>query len=62
MRNSQDNPVKVVLFVPDAQVTADAIVAGGGTIVEPAVRSAVYDNRLLIVTKDLDGYVLEIVQ
>ena len=61
-RNSKNNPVKVVLFVPDAQSTAEAVVAGGGTIVEPAARTAVYDNRLLIVAKDLDGYELELVQ
>jgi len=62
MRNSKDNPVKVVLMVPDAQMTADAVVAGNGTIVEPAKRSPVYDNRLLIVAKDADGYVIELVQ
>ena len=62
VRNSKDNPVKVVLFVPDAQKAADGLVAAGGTIVEPAKRTAVYDNRLLIVAKDLDGYVLELVQ
>jgi predicted enzyme related to lactoylglutathione lyase len=62
MRNSKDNPVKVVLFVPDAQATADAVTAAGGSIIEPAARSSVYDNRLLIVAKDLDGYLLELVQ
>jgi predicted enzyme related to lactoylglutathione lyase len=61
-RNSKDNPVKVVLFVPDAQAAADDIVSAGGFIVEEATRSPVYDNRLLIVAKDLDGYLLELVQ
>jgi predicted enzyme related to lactoylglutathione lyase len=61
-RISKDNPVKIVLFVPDAQADADAIVAAGGSIIEPAARSDVYDNRLLIVAKDLDGYLLELVQ
>lgn len=61
-RNSKDNPVKIVMFVPDAQATADAIVGAGGSIVAPAERTAVYDNRLLIVTKDLDGYMIELVQ
>jgi hypothetical protein len=36
--------------------------AAGGTIAQPAARSAVYDNRLLIVAKDPDGYLVEIVQ
>jgi predicted enzyme related to lactoylglutathione lyase len=62
MRNSKDNPVKVVLFVPDAQAAADKAMAAGGSIVQPAARSDVYENRLLIVTKDPDGYLVEIVQ
>jgi predicted enzyme related to lactoylglutathione lyase len=61
-RNSKDNPVKVVSFVPDAQAAADGVMAAGGTIVIPAERSPVYDNRLLIVAKDIDGYLLELVQ
>jgi predicted enzyme related to lactoylglutathione lyase len=62
MRNSKDNPVKVVLFVPDAQAAADKAMAAGGSIVQPAARSDVYENRLLIVSKDPDGYLVEIVQ
>lgn len=61
-RNSKDNPVKVVLFVPDAEAAANEVVAGGGSVLHPAERSAVYDNRLLVVTKDPDGYLLELVQ
>ncbi|MET0340273.1 MAG: hypothetical protein ABW252_04695 [Polyangiales bacterium] len=61
-RNSKDNPIKVVMMVPNAQAVADKVVAGGGTIVKPAERTPVYDNRLLIVAKDPDGYVLELVQ
>jgi hypothetical protein len=30
--------------------------------VKQAERSAAYDNRLLVVARDLDGYVLEIVE
>ena len=41
---------------------ADKVVAGGGTIVKQAERTPAYDNRLVIVAKDLDGYVLEIVE
>jgi predicted enzyme related to lactoylglutathione lyase len=62
MRNTQDNPVKVVLFVPDAQAVADKVMGAGGTVVQPAARSDAYDNRLLIVAKDPDGYLVEIVQ
>ncbi|MFM2420579.1 MAG: hypothetical protein RL385_5302, partial [Pseudomonadota bacterium] len=61
-RNSKDNPVKSVMFVPDAQAVADKVVAGGGTIAKPAARSPAYDNRLVIVAKDLDGYEIELVQ
>jgi predicted enzyme related to lactoylglutathione lyase len=62
MRNAKDNPVKVVIFVPDAKAMADKVSAAGGTIVKPAERSQAYDNRLLVVAKDLDGYILEIVE
>jgi catechol 2,3-dioxygenase-like lactoylglutathione lyase family enzyme len=62
MRNAKDNPVKVVLFVPDAQASADKLMAAGGTVTQPAARTAAYDNRLLIVAKDPDGYLVEIVQ
>jgi len=62
MRNSKDNPVKIVLFVPDAQTNADKVMAAGGSILQPAARSDAYDNRLLIVAKDPDGYLVEIVQ
>jgi predicted enzyme related to lactoylglutathione lyase len=62
MRNAKDNPVKVVIFVPDAKAMADKVVAAGGMIVKPAERTQVYDNRLLVVAKDLDGYILEIVE
>jgi catechol 2,3-dioxygenase-like lactoylglutathione lyase family enzyme len=62
MRNSKDNPIKIVLFVPDAQLVADKVMSAGGTIAQPAARSAAYDNRLLIVAKDPDGYLVELVQ
>jgi predicted enzyme related to lactoylglutathione lyase len=61
-RNSKDNPVKIVLFVPDAQAAADKVVAAGGTVSRPAVRTPVYENRKLVVAKDLDGYELELVE
>jgi predicted enzyme related to lactoylglutathione lyase len=62
MRNAKDNPVGVIIMVPDAKAMGDKVVAAGGTIVKPAERSPVYDNRLLVVAKDLDGYLLEIVE
>jgi catechol 2,3-dioxygenase-like lactoylglutathione lyase family enzyme len=61
-RNAKDNPVGIVLMVPDAKALADKVMAAGGTIVKPAERSAAYDNRLLVVAKDLDGYLLDIVE
>lgn len=61
-RNAKDNPVKVTLFVPDANAIAEKVMAAGGTIVKPAERTDLYDNRLLVVAKDLDGYVLDIVE
>lgn len=61
-RDSKDRPVMVVSFVPDAQAAADAVVKAGGSIVEQASRTPIYDNRLLIVAKDPDGYWLDLVQ
>jgi len=61
-RNTKDNPVMVVLFVPDAKAMADKVTAAGGTIVKQAERSPAYDNRLVVVAKDLDGYLLDIVE
>ncbi|HEX4340681.1 MAG TPA: hypothetical protein VH062_32455 [Polyangiaceae bacterium] len=55
-------PVMAVMFVPDAKAMGDKIVAAGGAILQPAARSAAYDNRVLVVAKDLDGYVLELVE
>ena len=62
MRNSKNNPVKIVVFVPDAQAAADKVVAAGGMIVKPAERTPVYDNRKLVVAADLDGYIIELVE
>ena len=62
MRNAKDNPIKVVIAVPDAKAIADKLGAAGGSIVTPAARSPAFDNRLLIVAKDPDGYILEFVQ
>ena len=61
-RKSKDNPVMSVHFVPDAQAIADKLKTAGGSIVAEAKRSAAYDNRLLIVAKDPDGYLIELVQ
>ncbi|MBN1652313.1 MAG: VOC family protein [Deltaproteobacteria bacterium] len=61
-RNSKDNPVKVVFFLPNALEYAEKIVAAGGSIVQEAERTDVYDNRILIVAADPDGYILELVQ
>jgi catechol 2,3-dioxygenase-like lactoylglutathione lyase family enzyme len=62
MRNAKDNPIKVVMLVPDAKAMADKVVAAGGTFVKQPERSAFYDNRLLVIAKDLDGYLLDIVE
>ncbi|HKP56894.1 MAG TPA: VOC family protein [Polyangiales bacterium] len=61
-RNAKDNPVKVVISVPNASAMADKVVAAGGTIVSPPSRSDFYGNRVLVVAKDLDGYMLDLVE
>lgn len=62
MRNAKDNPIKVVMMVPDAKAMADKVVAAGGSIAKEAERLPAYDNRLVITAKDLDGYLLDLVQ
>jgi predicted enzyme related to lactoylglutathione lyase len=62
MRNAKDNPIKVSMFVPDAKAMADKVVAAGGTVVKQPERSPAYDNRLLVLAKDLDGYLIDIVE
>jgi predicted enzyme related to lactoylglutathione lyase len=62
MRNAKDNPIKLVMMVPDAKAIADKVVAAGGKVVKDAERLPIYDNRQVIVTKDIDGYLLEFVQ
>ncbi|MEY4508489.1 MAG: hypothetical protein RLZZ450_611 [Pseudomonadota bacterium] len=61
-RNAKDNPIKVIMFVPDAKAIADKVVAAGGSVVKEAERLPAYDNRLVITAKDLDGYLLDLVQ
>ena len=61
-RNSMNNPIKIVLFVPDAEAAAAKVVAAGGTMYKAAERTPIYGNRKLVVVKDLDGYQIELVE
>ncbi|MFC6151450.1 MULTISPECIES: VOC family protein [Mumia] len=61
-RDYQDNPVKLVFYVPDPTATARAIEAAGGSIVlEPAPQAAL-DDAVVGLAKDPDGYTLELLE
>jgi lactoylglutathione lyase len=60
-RNYKDNPIKLVLGVPDAKAVADRIRAEGLEIVREPVQSKVSPN-VVGFAKDPDGYLIELLQ
>jgi lactoylglutathione lyase len=60
-RNYKDNPIKLVLGVPDARAVADRIRAEGLEIVREPVQSKVSPN-IVGFAKDPDGYLIELLQ
>jgi lactoylglutathione lyase len=60
-RNYKDNPIKLVLGVPDAKAVADRIRAEGLEIVREPVQSKVSPN-IVGFAKDPDGYLIELLQ
>jgi predicted enzyme related to lactoylglutathione lyase len=61
-RNYKNNPVIQVHQVTDAAATAARIARGGGSVVTPAGPDPTLGNRVAAMAKDLDGYLLELVQ
>jgi catechol 2,3-dioxygenase-like lactoylglutathione lyase family enzyme len=61
-RNYENNPVLQVHEVADADATAQKIAKGGGSIVTAAAPDATLGNEIVAMTKDPDGYLLELVQ
>lgn len=61
-RTYRDNPIKIVLYVPDAAAAADAIRAEGLEIVREAQTSPGMGGALIAFGKDPDGYLVELIQ
>ena len=59
-RNYKDNPIKLVLGVPDAKAVADRIRAEGLEIVREPVQSKVSPNIVGFAKHDPDGYLIEL--
>lgn len=60
--NYSNNPVKVVLYVPDANAIMTAAQAAGAEVVRDLSPVAEIGNALVGMVKDPDGYVVEFVQ
>jgi lactoylglutathione lyase len=56
------DPVKVAFYVPDPVATADKVVAAGGRVVMAPEPVASLGGTVLGFAKDLDGYLLELIQ
>lgn len=61
-RTYRDNPIKLVLYVPDAAAAVDAIQAEGLEIVREAVTSPGMGGALIDFGKDPDSYLVELIQ
>ncbi len=61
-RNYRDNPIKIVLYVPDPTAAADAIRADGLEIVREPTPIASLGGAVVGFAKDPDGYLVELLQ
>lgn len=62
VRNYRDNPIKIVLYVPDPKAAADAIRADGLEIVREPTPIASLGGAVVGFAKDPDGYLVELLQ
>ncbi len=60
--NYKDNPIKLVVYVPDVATVIDAIREEGLTIVQEPAVSETLGGALLAFAKDPDGYLVELIQ
>ena len=61
-RNYRDNPVKLVFYVADPKAVAAHIRALGCEITREPEPLASFDNAVVGLAKDPDGYVIELLQ
>ncbi len=62
VRNYRDNPIKIVLYVPDPAAAAAAIRADGLEIVREPTLIASLGGAVVGFAKDPDGYLVELLQ
>ena len=60
--NYRDNPVKLVFFVPDAKGLMEKIRADGRPISREPEASPDFNNFIIGLAEDPDGYVVELIQ
>lgn len=61
-RNYRNNPVKLVFFVPDAAAQIEKIRAAGLPVSREAEVMPEFNNMLIGLAEDPDGYVVEFLQ
>jgi acyl dehydratase/predicted enzyme related to lactoylglutathione lyase len=61
-RNYKDNPVKLILYVPDPAAVIERIREEGLSIVREAEPHPMLDGAVMALAKDPDGYSLELVE
>jgi lactoylglutathione lyase len=61
-RNYRNNPVKLVFFVPDAKAVMERIRAEGLPITREAEVTPEFNNMIIGLAEDPDGYVVEFLQ
>lgn len=61
-RNYANNPIKIVLYVPNPKAAADAIRADGLEIVREPTPIAALGGAVVGFAKDPDGYLVELLQ
>ena len=57
-----NNPVKVIIYVPDIAAIVDAIRAEGLAITREPLAVPSMNNAIIAMAKDPDGYVVELIQ
>ncbi|MCW8194855.1 hypothetical protein F6455_08655 [Proteobacteria bacterium 005FR1] len=60
--NCRDNPVKVVIYVPDAKAIVEKARSAGHEIYRELEAIEEIGNALMAMIKDPDGYIVEIIQ
>lgn len=60
--NYANNPIKLVFTVPDASALVEAIRAEGLPITREATPTPEFNNMIIALAQDPDGYVVEFIQ